>query len=346
MSFVSLFHNKKKSESVVLIDINADSVAGAYAHYRDGELPVILYTRRFPVEAREGEPQERAMLRALAVLGDTLIREGAPILSRATGSGSNDAILVSIDAPWQKTSARTEHLEQETPFVFTKDLTATMLEKTRTIAPEELLVDESIIGTILNGYETREPYGRKAHRADIIVLTSLIEESVARDVISIFRGVYHTKHITPIAGSSLRYLAIQEAFPHENDALILDVAGSTVLIALVRKGLLVAIAEASGVDTADVLTQNVKNELIELAKQYPLPRTIFLIARESEVAALRQTINIANLGKLWLSDNPLKIVFVLSSHIVGFVRQTNAAQPDLHLLLMALYYQHCVREKT
>ncbi|HCG99375.1 MAG TPA: hypothetical protein DE036_06160, partial [Actinobacteria bacterium] len=155
--FGGLFTRKKRIESAVLIDISADSVAGAYAYAVEGELPVVLYTQRLPIETRAGEARARAMLRALQTLGETLIREGAPMLARATGSGSAAGFFVSVDAPWQKTSVRTEYLEQKTPFTFSKSLVAAALKRSRAASPDHVLVDESIIGTILNGYETRDP---------------------------------------------------------------------------------------------------------------------------------------------------------------------------------------------
>lgn len=342
MSSLSHFFNKKKSESVVLIDIGTTSVAGAYVQYEESTIPALLYTRRLPIEGRVGEPKEKSMLRALHILGDTLIREGAPVLARATGSGRADTILVSIDAPWQKTSLRTEHVEQETPFLFTKSLVTAVLEKTTNKASEKILANESVIGVILNGYETRNPYGKKAHRADIVVLTSLIDEQVATHIKATLKGIYHTEHILTIASSSLRYQAIQKTFPHESDALILDATGPSTSIALVHKGLFVSITEVtvSSEDTARSWMEQVMEELAEIAKQYPLPRTIFLLAREAEVASLRQTLDAAHLGKLWLSDNPPKVVSILASHLVGLVRHVTTASPDILLLLMVLFWRH------
>lgn len=325
----------------MLVDIGTSSVAGAYARYVEGELPVLLYTRRFPVEMRENESPERAMLRALQILGTTLIREGAPILSRATGSGSANNILVSIDAPWQTTSIRMEHFEQKTPFVFTKSLVTRKLEQTSIAATGKLLADESIVGTILNGYETGDPYGKEAHRASVFVLSSFIDEKIANSILSVLQSLYHTTRILPIAGNSLRYQAIRKAFPHERNALIVDATGPLTSIALVRKDLFIAIVERAD-RTADSgsWVDGVTKELTELAKNYPLPHTIFLLAREPETSSLQQTLDAAHLGKFWLSDNPPKIVPILASHINGLVRQTTAASPDLLLLLMALYYQH------
>lgn len=343
MSFLQrLFRKKERAESVVLIDIGADSVAGAYVRYAPGELPILLYIRRLPVEARRGEPRKLAMLRALGVLGEALIREGAPALARATGTGSVGHILVSFDAPWQKISMRTEYLEQETPFVFTHVLANALLEKTLDKTLSGPFVDERIVGTILNGYETREPYGVKARRAAVVALTSAVDASVAADVISALRGIYHTKRITPAAAGSLRYQALRKAFPHERNALIIDAMGRATLVALVRKGLLAALAEAPGSRGGSAYARRVGDTLAELAKRYPLPRTIFLLAREPDAAALRQDLDPANLGNLWLSDNPSKLVSVLPGALGALVRQSSAFSPDLMLLLMALslYVSH------
>ena len=342
MSFFSNIFNPTHAESLVLIDISAGSVAGAYAHYKDGEMPSILYTRRLPIEVREGEQHKNAMLRALEILVNALIREGAPVLARATGSGRADTILVSVDAPWQETKVRTEYFERKTPFTFTKRMVATALEKTSITAEGKVLVDESIIGTILNGYETREPYGKKVHRASILILTSFIDEKTSESIAQTLGKLFHTKNILSIAGSSLRYQAMRTIFPHERDALVFDAIGPLVSIALVRRDLLVAVVETSDTPSTDVekWTKEVVLELTELAKDHPLPRTIFLLAQELDSQSLEQILNSAKLGGLWLSENPPKIVPVKAGHVSGFIKQVTTAPPDLHLLLMALYWHH------
>ena len=342
MSFSRDIFNPTNAESLVCVDVSAGSVAGAYARYEKGENPSLLYTRRLPIEAREGEPHERALSRALDILGDALITEGAPTLARATGSGRVDTVLVSVDAPWQETRVRTEYFERETPFIFTKRMVATALEKTRVIAGGKVLADESVIGAILNGYETREPYGKKVHHASVVLLTSLIDEKISIDIAETFRKLFHTKNILSIAGSSLRYQAMRTIFPHERDALILDAIGPLISVALVRRDLLVAVRELSDAESAnaDAWVQKVLEEFTDLAKEHPLPRTIFLLTQEQNVSLFEQALHSAKLGRLWLSDNSPKVVSVRASHITGSIRQTTTALPDLPLLFMTLYWQH------
>jgi len=210
-----IFREKKKSRSILLIDIATDSVAGAYALYEKGKIPVLVYARRFPLESRTGEPHDNATLRAIGILGNELIREGAPILMRATGSGNAEAILVSVGAPWQEIKIRIENFERTNPFVFTKSIVANAIEKTSVVPHGKFLADESIIGTILNGYETHDPYGKRVRRASVTVLESLIEKKISDAIISALRGLFHMKNILMIASGSLRYQAIRFAFPHE-----------------------------------------------------------------------------------------------------------------------------------
>ncbi len=339
--FDTLFHKKKDGESVILIDIGAESVAGAYVRYEETETPALLYSRSLPIEIHAGEAHERAMLRALGVLGNDLIREGAPVLARHTGSGSADKILVSVDAPWQETDVRTEHFEESEPFVFTKGLVDARLEETRAGLPEKLLVDESIIGTILNGYETRSPYGKRARRATIIVLTSLIRKDVANSIIQTFESLFHTKDILPIAGNSLRYQVMRELFPHERDAIILDATGGSLTsVALVRKGVFASLVQVSNSSESDSWVSTVKEEFAEIAKRYPLPRTIFLLAREPEILSLQEKLESADFGALWFSDTPPKIIPVLRSNIPGAIRQVSIRPADIVLLFMAFYHQY------
>lgn len=336
--FANLFRGKGKQTAAVLVDVGADSIGGAYATFSERGLPMMHYAKRIPVDTRHGELLERSVLRALRTLADTLIREGAPALARATGSGRAPTILVSIDAPWQKTSVRTEHIEKERKFTFTRELVAEAVGRTSS-SSDKLLVDESVVGAVLNGYETRDPYGKKASRASVVVLTSLIDAQMAKHVTTVLREAYHSEDIRYAAGSSLRFQALYTAFPHERDALIIDVPGPHTSIMLVRNGLFAAIADIKDAPTATAWVRAVESELSALAKTYPLPRVVFLLARDTTRVSIRETLDAARLERLWLSDHPPKTISVLPGHLGGLVRQMSAIAPDTTLLLMAFFFQ-------
>lgn len=331
----------KRTETAVLIDIGAASVAGACVKFVEGEAATLLYTRRLPIELRKDEPQEQAMLRALEILGKALVTDGSPVLSHETGSQRPNSIFVSIDAPWQKTSMHTERIEKPQPFLFTKNMVKEILQKQAPAQRDAVLSDESIIGTVLNGYETHEPYGRKPRRVTMYILTSYIDRKVADGVTKLLQGFYKTKHIPLISGSSLRYQAARIAFPFERNAIILDATGPLAAVALVRNNLLVALSETAGSEMgSDGWVEEIRGALGTFSQHYPLPRMIFAIARETDIPLLNDRLNSSNIGSLWLSDIPPKIVSFRSSHVVDSVRQASESSADISLTLMALFWQH------
>jgi hypothetical protein len=136
---------------------------------------------------------------------------------------------------------------------------------------------------------------------------------------------------------------MRAAFPHERSSLILDAMGSLLSISLVRRGLLVAVTEIDetiSVKETGKLVEKVVDEFTELAKRYPLPRTIFILVRQEDAPELEKALNAAKLAGLWLSDNPPTIVSVYASHLSTFVQQIATTPLDLSLVLMALYWQH------
>ncbi len=319
--FADLFKkDKKDSQAVVLIDIGASSVAGAYAHYVDGKTPILLHTSRVPINSHADEAYESALIRTLSTFGNDLLREGAPILARHTGSGASDSILVSIDLPDQEIKMRTESFERASPFIFTKKMMNTMLERTRVVPQGRSLTDESIVNAILNGYDTRSPYDKSARRVSLMVASSIIDSDIFDSIISTLRGLYHTENIFSVAGRTLRSQAIHDAFPHERDALIVDATGPDLSIALIRKNIFTAIA----------------NSLQELA-HHPMPQIVFIIADEPKLPVVQQMIREE---KSLFGANSPKIVPVVPSHLSSLLRHAAPTQPDLSLLLMALYHQN------
>jgi hypothetical protein len=332
--------SRSQGETVALIDVGARSVAAALAYYKPGEVPVIGYTTRLPIEIQGQEDHAAAMLRALEHLKVRVASEGIPALVRTVGEESIDTAVISIDAPWQETVVHTEKITESKAFTFTKALVAKTLEKLSPAAAGKIYTDVSVVGVSLNGYHVREPFGKQAVTAKIIVLTSQIEEHVVGAIQATLAGIARNKKAVLLAGASLRYQAIRTAFPHEDNALILDATGPLPEVALVRKSFLVATSDTPESLASEVVRpDDFMRGFASIAKQYPLPHTIFLLARAEQTEYLQKTLAQVDYGALWLSDNLPKIIPLVPTHLNGLVRQTSTTAPDLPLLLMALYYR-------
>ncbi len=339
MGFFARLFNKPEAESILLLDIGAGSVAGAYAHFTPDAQATIAYARRLSIEPKEHEDDVSAMTRTLKELCDTLVRDGAPALARLTGSGRAEALLVSISAPWQSTMLRYEKFEDKKPFTFTRRMLDAAIRKAAVTPKGKLLVDESIVGTTLNGYETHEPFGKQVMRAQVIMLVSFIDEAVARAIAGVLRSLFHTERIPTIAGSSLRYQAVRSVFPHERNAFLLDASGPEIAISLIRKGLLVAVKELpDGEAGSPEWIGEVVNAFGEFATRYPLPRIIFILADDDHLEPVQRALEGADLGKMWLTDDPPKLVPIRMKQLPP-MKQGAEVEPDIVMQLMTLYWK-------
>lgn len=242
MSFFSSLHRKAES-SVVLIDVGSSSVAGAYVRIDAQQRATIHYTARIPLRTRNSENALADMERALAELTDVLLRDGAPEFARAVGNGKIDRVFVSVSSPWQETEVRVEQVSHKTPFRFTPHFMNDMIAaKTKSTRSGFSCINNLIISIILNGYEVTHPFGRMAHEASVVVLTSSLSCDVIDKVTATLRKTFHTHEIEFTAFAPVAYLALRDLYPHQKDFLIMDVTGEATDLVLVQHGILVEVA--------------------------------------------------------------------------------------------------------
>lgn len=369
---MGLFGTSKR-QSVALIDIGSASVGGAYAHVEPNTPPTIYYTARVPIELRTDEDAASAMLRSLEQLGNILINHGAPELRKETGNAHIDAVIASIAAPWQETSVRVESKQEEKPFTFTKQLLEEMARRNAKEHSERVKSGESVIATILNGYEIANPFGKRAKRADLVILSSTLEEKTSKDIERMLRRIYHTHAITLTAFAPLSYAVLRDLYPHEKDFLILEVNGEATDLAFVKRGLLADVASipqgtnallkavreghatiAGSGQVIDMARNSKFAELVDkkeeewlsgltgalrgFAERHALPRTLFLLSNTETRGYLERLLDTPTLHSIWLSDEPLSVIPLSPQHLSQYVRTRGAAEGDLFLAMMVLYY--------
>lgn len=228
---------KKERSTIILIDIGSASVGGAYAHFAKGA-PTIYYTARTPIQKREGESIDESMRRALTETAELLVREGAPTVRREVGSAHADSILVSVAAPWQETKVRTETLQAVRPFQFTRNLLNETVAKSAQVPEDRMDTGQSVIATILNGYEIPNPFGKQVKRVELVILSSTLLKSATELIETVLRKAFHSHTITFTGFAPASYQVFRDLYPHEHDYLILDISGEGSDLAFVQRGLL------------------------------------------------------------------------------------------------------------
>ncbi len=348
---MALFSKKEKT-SCALFDIDSSSVGGALAYAEGGAPPTICYTVRKVIQPKEHEESADAMCRTLEEVSAELIQKGAPILRQETGSGNSENILVSIGAPWQKSLIRVDVVSEKKPFVFTKAILADALRRSPYLPKGYLKSNESVVATLLNGYETSEPFGKKVGRADMIILTSFLDANVSSRVEQILRKTYHTHALTLTGFAPIAYSVFRDVYPHEKDFLVVEISGEATNIIFVKHGLLVNVANVQyGLNqlimTAKMVGNDAEAEKMWLSKiaetlgafaaNHALPRTLFLLVEPGSLDYLRSLIDSPSLRSLWLTDDPLRVVSVVPQHFANVVKVRGEAEGDVFLQLLALY---------
>ena len=69
-------------------------------------------------------------------------------------------VVASVAPPWEASEIRVEKLESPKPFTFTHRILEDALTHSSAEPAGRSMIDEAVIATTLNGYETRAPFGR------------------------------------------------------------------------------------------------------------------------------------------------------------------------------------------
>lgn len=347
----------KKNRILALIDIGSSSIAGGYASIAPDGSPHIHYATRIPIEVHDREVAPIDMLKTLGALSTRLLQEGAPALRKAVGSGSIDSVVAAIGSPWQETRIRAEFIDKKgKPFTFTKTLLAEIVANKEAVSEGRIPSGELVIATLLNGYETKNPFGKKAERAELVILSSTIEAKVAASIREEITKLYHTKDVRLTAFAPVSYTVLRDLYPHEKDFLVLHASGEATDLALIKRGLLVDVASipfgfnsvrreaATGapvsMDTDSAARTKWISALADCLRSFSdkhaLPRTVFLLADEQMREYLGNLLNDHALHSLWLSDEPLTIIPSVPQHLSKAVTCDQGCEKDLFLSMLAL----------
>ncbi|HVX90519.1 MAG TPA: hypothetical protein VHC20_02670 [Candidatus Paceibacterota bacterium] len=378
MGLLGLF-KKPADAAALLIDVSSGSVAGAYVSMIKGK-PVLHYSARTSIRPHEGEDLTAAMLRALTELSELLITRGIPVLKRATGHISITEAFVSVSAPWQESSVRIERVEKKEPFTVTRALMRESVARSAGGEGDRVTAAEAVISTILNGYESSNPFGQKVRRAEFVVLGSSLPRPVADGITTALRKAFHAHTIRFTAFAPCAFAVFRDIYPHERQFIVFDVASAATEIALVRQGLLSAVtavplgvghlthahvprmsdaiatehgihlvknAAAAGTSmTRSDWMNGIAAALRQLSSEYALPRTLFLVADDDAREYLRRALDDAALRQLWLSDEPLTIAAVTTGQFSPYVGVGPEAEADVTLMMLALFHAKPLDEIT
>ncbi len=358
------FLRRKRVDSVLLLDIGSGSVGAAYLTLAEGTKPTLHYGVR--VRHKEGTDVGTTMKEAIR----SLVSHGSAMLRDASGTGRADAALVAVASPWQHTHVEKRAKEAAEPFAVSSGLVRDLVSAEEKLLEGHVHADTAIIATLLNGYEVKEPHGKRVKRLEAVVMNSSIDEALKKSAEDALKGEAHIRNVTFASFPWVSYASLSALYPHERDYLVMDAAALATDITVVAQGRIARVASCgAGVralakksspageekveggihvrrDTSEAkaapggksawLTSTVR-ALKDLSEHQALPRMLFLLADDTYASDVKAMLTDESVRSLWLSDDPLSIITVTPAQLQAAIVPVGEGTDDIFLMLVAYH---------
>lgn len=362
-----LFGGKKDSIAAV-VDIHSSSISAGYVYVSPGKAPVVIETVTYPLDAHATEPLTESVPRVLQLALNSLTQSGAPKVREYAGHSRVSKVIVSISAPWHTHQVSIHEKKSDKPFTVTSSLIEELVPEGEHAGKANTMSNQKVVSVYLNGYETPDPYGKRASHVEVIALTSTVDATFYASVGSIIRSAFHSKNIWITSFITEFYFAYRDLFPHQRDYILLDVGSTSIDIICVKHALLVwsgssqfgadvAIAplKERGVDTTDVSTSSdvsltpgwttafvdsLHEDLRALSHEEALPSLVLYNASKKVCDLMSQALGDERLTPLWLTNNPPSSHAVSGGEFSRFVSVAQGVVVPTELYALALSLRH------
>jgi cell division ATPase FtsA len=249
------FKQKKNGEVTLVIDIGSSSVGAALVLISKEVVPKIFFSTRLHI-ALQNESEKSRSLTAVTTALESVIK---------TVAAEHSVIHkthIFFSSPWYFSETKIIKNEYDSPTLIThhtidqitKESERKFVENSKSSGE---IVEHRIIRTRLNGYDTSNPYNKKAKKVEVTFFASMVAkdvlESVRRIIAKHFR--VHRDDVSSFALAAFN--SISGILPSERDYLIVDIRGDVTDVSLITDGAL--IKSVSFPQGKNNLIQNVAN---------------------------------------------------------------------------------------
>ena len=254
------FFSKDKAELGVVFNIGSSSVGAGLVKFRRGKVPEIIYITREPIPYQEVVTPDRFLRDMVTTLGTVharLHKEGlAHLKFTQYGSHKIRHAFYAFSSPWAASQTKIASLENPEPVTVTREMVDSIITKAEKAFESEVIdstrdpglkdklsiIENRIIQIRLNGYETTDPYGKKAKRVDVSFFISLVPRMVIDRVEEISLGAMHSRDTHFTSAQLASYSALREIFSGREDFIVLDIGGEVSDVSIIKNGLILETA--------------------------------------------------------------------------------------------------------
>lgn len=248
---MGIFSTKKDdSKLVAMFGIGSGSVGGALVRFtKDATLswtPHIVAQTRVPISFQPELDFDKFftdMKKALSNCAENLYDKkiGAP-----------EEVYCTLNSPWYVSETRTIHLEKSTPFLITKKIVDEMIDKELKLISDKYskkyegsytkpqLLEGKVLHSLLNGYGTDNPIGKRATSIDINLFISISPESCIQGIKESIESVFHNTKISYSSFISSLFITARDRYITAPSYLLIDINAEITDVAIVSNSVLSA----------------------------------------------------------------------------------------------------------
>jgi len=244
------FFSKSKSSArdekkrVLVFDIGSSSVGGALFEVQKSSTPKILMTLREPINLEEEINPDKLLSLTTKALESVANKMHKALVGRPA------EIFCALSSSWYASQTRVIKFQKNTPFIFNAKLAESLIQKEIDIFQTEniknfphsdnkiRLVEWKNIKTILNGYVTLDPLGKKTKSVEMSVFISIAQESFLTHIEETIYKSFHLKEIGFISFALVSFTIVRDMLSNRENFILMDITGEITDISIVNKGVL------------------------------------------------------------------------------------------------------------
>jgi hypothetical protein len=241
----------RSRKHIILVDVGSTSVAIALLDLSTGKPQIALSERTMSGVSADTPYQARhdaAVKTARAAAHAFAPKVHAYLKRQKVGRPAQGVITFS--SPWYLSKTSVVSIEKPAPFMFDKRSLGDIIEKeereferaaaeaakSRFPGHDVHMIERAVMRAKLNGYETPDPFFKRARSAEFCIYMSAVPHPLLLAVDEVFRHECGLKHVTAHTFPFASFAGVKELFPHERGVFLVDAGGEATDVTLVRDG--------------------------------------------------------------------------------------------------------------
>lgn len=242
---MGIFSIKKDEKELALVfDIRSSSVGGAFFEIQKQGIPKVISSIREPIHFENEIDIDKFLFLTIKSL-EVVVGKMCMM-----GIGKPVKIFCVLSSPWYASQTRVIKLEKNTPFLFTSKLADDLIKKEIGIFEEEhlknfsntsnktRLIEFKNMKTLLNGYQTSDPFNKKTKKLEMVVFLSIGGELILKKIEETIFRHFHSDNIKFSSFVMASFVVARDMFIDQESFLLVDIGGEVTDISMIKKDIL------------------------------------------------------------------------------------------------------------